>query len=183
MRVGRVIMIVVGAMLALIGLGAVLGAGTGLVGYAVGRSDDGFFRTDDIRLASPTHAVVSEEIDLDTDAGPADWLIERGALGRREARGGLFRVAACHADQTEQTSADSSDLLVSYGDASTGYSLDQDSHERIVRCWHSRQVSAEETDSVFDRRVSWPYHTGPRRKWHSQLESASQHIHGCKEGS
>ena len=82
MRVGRVIMIVVGAMLALTGLGTVLGAGTGLVGYAVGRSDDGFFRTDDIRLASPTHAIVSEEIDLDTDAGPADWLIERGALGR-----------------------------------------------------------------------------------------------------
>lgn len=82
MRVGRVIMIVVGSLLALIGFGAVVSAGGGLVGYAVGRSDDGFFRTDDIRLASPTHAIVSEEIDLDTDAGPSDWLIDRGALGR-----------------------------------------------------------------------------------------------------
>ena len=52
-----------------------------VVGHATQRDDDGFFRTGDVRLASPTYAITSDRIDLDSEPGPADWLIDREALG------------------------------------------------------------------------------------------------------
>jgi hypothetical protein len=80
-KAGRIVLIVIGALLALLGFGLLAGGAGALVGYATQRDDDGFFRTDDVRLATPTYAIVSDRIDLDTRPGPADWLIERGTLG------------------------------------------------------------------------------------------------------
>jgi Domain of unknown function (DUF4389) len=81
MKASRIVMIVVGALLALIGFGMLIGGAGATLGYATQRDDDGFFRTSDVRLASPTYAITSDHIDLGSDPGPADWLIDRGALG------------------------------------------------------------------------------------------------------
>ncbi|WP_116997030.1 DUF4389 domain-containing protein [Desertimonas flava] len=80
MRAGRIVMMIVGSVLALAGFAMVVGGGAAIVGYATQR-DDGFFTTGDLRLASPTYAITSDHIDLDSDPGPGDWLIDRGALG------------------------------------------------------------------------------------------------------
>jgi len=83
MRAGRIVMIVIGAVIALIGLGMLVGGTGALIGYATQR-DDGFFRTGEVRLASPTFAIASDSIDLDSEPGPSNWLIDRGALGTVE---------------------------------------------------------------------------------------------------
>jgi len=81
MKAGRIVMIVIGALIALVGFGMVVGGAGALVGYGTHRDSDGFFRTPSVRLASPTYAIVSDHIDLDTSPGPSDWLIRRGTLG------------------------------------------------------------------------------------------------------
>ena len=80
MKVGRIVMIVVGSLLALIGFGLLAGATAGLVAHATQRTD-GFFRTGEVRLASPTYAITSDRVDLESEPGEADWLVDRGALG------------------------------------------------------------------------------------------------------
>ena len=80
MKVGRIIMIVVGALLALIGFGLLAGSTAGVVTYATQRTD-GYFRTGEVRLASATSAITSNQVDLESEPGDADWLIDRGALG------------------------------------------------------------------------------------------------------
>ena len=42
---------------------------------------DGYFQTGEVRLASATAAITSDQVDLESEPGDADWLIERGALG------------------------------------------------------------------------------------------------------
>ena len=79
-KVGRIIMIVVGALLALIGFGLLAGSTAGVLAYATQRTD-GFFRTGEVRLASATYAITSDRVDLESEPGDADWLIDRGALG------------------------------------------------------------------------------------------------------
>ena len=81
MKAGRVVMIVIGALIALMGFGLLVGGAGALAGYATHRDDDGFFRTPEVRLASPTYAIVSDRIDLSTRPGPSDWLMDRGTLG------------------------------------------------------------------------------------------------------
>ena len=80
MRTGRIIMIVFGALLALIGFGLLAGSTAGVLTYATQRTD-GFFRTGEVRLASATAAITSDQVDLESEPGDADWLIDRGALG------------------------------------------------------------------------------------------------------
>ena len=80
MKVGRIVMIVIGALLALIGFGLLAGGTTALVGYATQRTD-GFFQTGEVRLASATYAITSDSVDLESEPGESDWLIDRGALG------------------------------------------------------------------------------------------------------
>ena len=67
-------------MLALIGFGLLAGSTAGLVTYATQRTD-GYFQTGTVRLASATSAITSDDVDLESEPGDADWLIERGALG------------------------------------------------------------------------------------------------------
>ncbi len=80
MKVSRIIMIVVGALLALIGFALLAGSIAGVVTYATQRTD-GYFQTGEVRLASATAAITSDQVDLESEPGDADWLIERGALG------------------------------------------------------------------------------------------------------
>ncbi len=80
MKVGRIVMIVVGSLLALIGFGLLAGGAAGLAAYATQRTD-GFFETGEVRLVSPTYAITSDRVDLESEPGEADWLIDRGALG------------------------------------------------------------------------------------------------------
>ena len=65
MKAGRIVMIVIGALIALVGFGMVVGGAGALVGYGTHRDADGFFRTPSFRLASPTYAIVSDHIDLE----------------------------------------------------------------------------------------------------------------------
>ena len=78
MRAGRVVAIVVGCVLALLGLGMLVAGIAGTVAYGVAQDDDGFFRTDEIDLATPTSAITSDSLDLGGSPGDADWLTERG---------------------------------------------------------------------------------------------------------
>ena len=80
MKVGRIVMIVIGSLLALIGFALLAGATAGLVAQATQRTD-GFFQTGEVRLASATYAITSDRVDLESEPGEADWLVDRGALG------------------------------------------------------------------------------------------------------
>ena len=80
MKAGRIVMIVVGAVLALIGFGLLAGGTVGVIAYATQRTD-GYFQTGEVRLASATYAITSDRVDLESEPGDADWLIDRGALG------------------------------------------------------------------------------------------------------
>jgi hypothetical protein len=78
MRAGRIVALVVGCIVGVIGLGVLIVGIAATVAYGVGRDDDGFFRTDEIHLATPTAAITSESLDLGGAPGDVDWLTERG---------------------------------------------------------------------------------------------------------
>ena len=81
MRPVRIVMIVIGAIVAVIGFGMVIGGAGAAIGYATQRDGDGFFSTGEVRLASPTYAITSDRIDLESEPEPAGWLVDRGTLG------------------------------------------------------------------------------------------------------
>lgn len=76
MKPGRVILLIVGSLVALIGFGLV-GAGAS-VGWAMAtqRDDAGFFTTSTERFASDGFAITSDTIDLG-EPGPDDWWADR----------------------------------------------------------------------------------------------------------
>jgi hypothetical protein len=78
MRAGRIVAIVVGCILGVLGLGLLIAGIAGTVAYGVARDDDGYFRTDEIHLATPTSAITSDSLDLGGTPGDADWVTERG---------------------------------------------------------------------------------------------------------
>jgi hypothetical protein len=80
MKTGRIVMIVVGSLLALSGFGLLAGGTAGLIAYATQRTD-GYFQTGEVRLTSATHAITSDRVDLESEPGDTDWLVDRGALG------------------------------------------------------------------------------------------------------
>ena len=76
MSAGRVVGIVIGALLGLLGL-ALMAGGTFLtVGYAIVTADDGYFDADLERLSTATVAITTEEADLQADPGPPDWVMD-----------------------------------------------------------------------------------------------------------
>src|SRR6478609_5970617 len=64
MRPGRIIAIVVGSIVAVIGLALLIGGIAATVAYGVARDDDGYFRTDEIHLTTTTSAITSDSLDL-----------------------------------------------------------------------------------------------------------------------
>ena len=78
MRAGRIVAIVVGCILGVLGFGLLIAGIVSAVAYGVARDDDGFFRTDEIHVATPTSAMTSDSLDLGGNPGDADWVTERG---------------------------------------------------------------------------------------------------------
>jgi hypothetical protein len=64
MKVGRIVLIVVGSILALAGLAALAAGGVGLWAHQTQRDGEGFFATDPIRAATPSHGFASDDLDL-----------------------------------------------------------------------------------------------------------------------
>jgi hypothetical protein len=77
----RIILIVVGSLLALIGLALAAGGGAGLWAHQTQRDDDGFFRTSTVPFRSATSAIASEDLDLG-----GEWVVDPGDLARLRVR-------------------------------------------------------------------------------------------------
>ena len=76
MKVGRIVMIVVGSLLALIGFGLLAAGAAGVAAHATQRTD-GFFQTREVRLASPTYAITSDRVDLGLERVGGQWGLQR----------------------------------------------------------------------------------------------------------
>ena len=74
MNAGRIIAIIVGAVLGLIALALMIGGTILGIAYAIEREGDGYFDATFRRLASPTAAITTEEADLREE--PPGWFLE-----------------------------------------------------------------------------------------------------------
>ncbi len=75
MKPARVIALILGCLLLLPSVALLLGGGALGLGYAFGRSDDGYFEIGLDRLQTPTSAIRSEQIDFLADPGSPNWLV------------------------------------------------------------------------------------------------------------
>lgn len=91
MSAGRILLIVFGVLIGLLGLSAAGGGGALLWAHATQRDDDGFFTTRSIALSGPGVAVVSDEVDLGTDGGA--WAADLGDLAEVRIRATSERPA------------------------------------------------------------------------------------------
>ncbi|HEX9645498.1 MAG TPA: DUF4389 domain-containing protein [Acidimicrobiia bacterium] len=73
MSAGKVIGVVVGAVVGLLAIGLIAGGSFLLWANATQRDADGFFTSPDYELVSDGYAVVSEEVDLSSVPGSGDW--------------------------------------------------------------------------------------------------------------
>ena len=67
----RILLLVFGSLLALVGLAAAIGGGTALVAYGTGRDSDGYFTTSTQRFQTVSRALVSEEVNLGSESDAA----------------------------------------------------------------------------------------------------------------
>jgi hypothetical protein len=74
MSAGRVVMVVIGSLLVLIGLPVTIGGCAGLVANETLRDDDGYFSTSTERFSSPTYAITGEDVDIG-GADVPDWAL------------------------------------------------------------------------------------------------------------
>jgi hypothetical protein len=132
MRPGRIIAIVLGSIAAVIGLALVIGGIAGTVAYGVARDDDGYFRTDEIHLTSPTSAITSDSLDLGGTPGDAGWLTERGdfatvSLDLQPAGAGpeLFAGIGPTADVTSYLASVAHDQVTDYDDSNATVTYDR----------------------------------------------------------
>jgi hypothetical protein len=87
----RILLLVFGSLLALLGLAVTIAGATALIAYGTSRDDDGYFTTSTQRFQTPRHALVSEEVDLGSE-GDAAGAVSLGDLAdvrvRAESVGG-----------------------------------------------------------------------------------------------
>lgn len=76
MKPGRIVAVVIGALIALPSLALVIGGTAFTIGYAIEREDDGYFDATLERLSSATAAITTEDADLRADPGPPDWFVD-----------------------------------------------------------------------------------------------------------
>jgi hypothetical protein len=81
---GRIVLIIVGVIAALIGLALLIGGGMGLWLNEAKRDDQGYFNSSTERFSTDTYAVATDDLDVGND-GP-EWLFEAGRLGRVRIR-------------------------------------------------------------------------------------------------
>jgi hypothetical protein len=75
MRPGRIVAIIVGAVLALSSLGILVAGGVLTLAHAIESEDGGYFDATLDRLGTPTAAITTADVDLRTDPGP-QWLFD-----------------------------------------------------------------------------------------------------------
>ena len=85
MSAGRIILIVSGVVLGLVGLGLLVGGGVLLWAHETQRDDEGFFTTSAHRFEDRNFAVTSERVDLGVDHGPG-WPVDLGDTVRIRVR-------------------------------------------------------------------------------------------------
>ena len=87
----RILLLVFGSLLALIGLALTIAGSTALIAYGTARDSDGYFTTSTERFQTPRYALVSEEVDLGSE-GDAAGAVSLGDLAnvrvRAESAGG-----------------------------------------------------------------------------------------------
>lgn len=71
MTAGRIILLIVGIIIALVALALLVGGAALVIIYATQRDDDGYFTSPRYDLQSDGYALVSEDVDIATQ--PADW--------------------------------------------------------------------------------------------------------------
>lgn len=76
MKPGRIIAIIVGVLIALPAFGAFIGGGVLTGAYLVERGDDGYFDETLDRIATPSAAITTGDVDLAADPGPPDWVFD-----------------------------------------------------------------------------------------------------------
>ena len=82
---GRIVLIVVGCILGLIGLGIAGGGGALVWAHETQRDADGYFTTSAERFRTPTFALTSDEVDLGAE-GDAGWGSDIGDLATVRVR-------------------------------------------------------------------------------------------------
>ncbi|MDT7786050.1 MAG: hypothetical protein QOF58_4469 [Pseudonocardiales bacterium] len=93
MKPGRVFALVAGCLLVGPGTGLLAGGGVLAAAYAFDRDDSGYFSATVDRLESPTAAITAGDLDLVTDPGSPDWLLDRlDADVRLEVTGAAARA-------------------------------------------------------------------------------------------
>ena len=83
---GRVVVVVVGSILALVGVAGLLAGGALTWAATTQRDGSGYFHTDPERFSVGTFAITSDDIDLGTGTRPDDWGVELGDLLRVRLR-------------------------------------------------------------------------------------------------
>ena len=80
MSTRRVIALVLAILLLLPALGMLIGGAAGSIAYATARNDDGYFDVSLTGLQSRSAAVISDDIDLGSDPGPPEWVVDLGDI-------------------------------------------------------------------------------------------------------
>ena len=75
MRPGRILAIIVGAVLAITSLGILVGGGVLTLAYVVESDDNGYFDETLDRVGTATAAITTRDVDLRTDPGP-QWVLD-----------------------------------------------------------------------------------------------------------
>lgn len=130
MRASRVVALVVGVLVLISGFGLLFTGGALGLGYAFGRSDDGYFESTIERLSTDTVAVTTEDIELDADPDSADWVFDRLDANVR------LRVTSVDPDR----------------DVFIGIARQQDVAAFLEGVAHDEIVDLENGDPVYERR-------------------------------
>ena len=80
MKPGRIVALVIGCVLALIGGALLIGAGALTWAYSTQRDDAGYFTSHSVRIETVTAALQSQRIDLGSDSRPNRWPFGEGDL-------------------------------------------------------------------------------------------------------
>ena len=80
MKAGRIVALVIGCVVALIGAALLIGAGALAWAYGTQRDDDGYFTSRRVRIETVTPAVHTQRIDFGSDKRPDRWPFGNGDL-------------------------------------------------------------------------------------------------------